>query len=224
MCEMLAFSSEELVSVDTLLGWAALLERYGLAGYGWGMVWTDGQTLYRYRSVEGLQNDPKADDVLARLTLRRGFIHLRRPSLMTTVAFVNTQPYMDDNGDWAFAHNGYLERHRDFRSRYQGELTGTSDSEVGFRYWCEQTGSIADRFAATHEALGGKANFMGLSRAGDLGVYAGNSENRVFSFRLGAISLATTSLHSGDRFLFEGLFPEARDIQEMSLGDTIMMP
>lgn len=222
MCEMLAFSSDEAIPVERLLRWSALLEQYGLAGYGWGMVWTDGESLYRYRSAAGLRADPKARDVLGEATIRRGFVHSRRPSLMSTVAFVNTQPYMDET--WAFAHNGYLENHRELRSRFQTELTGTSDSEVGFCYWREQPGSLAERFQATHETLQGKANFMALGRRGELGVYAGNEDNRVYAFRLGATTLVTTSLHSQDRFLFEGLFPEAKDIRDVTLGTTVMVP
>ncbi|HEY8990140.1 MAG TPA: hypothetical protein VIM39_14030, partial [Candidatus Limnocylindrales bacterium] len=53
-----------------------------------------------------------------------------------------------------------------------------------------------------HETFGGQANLAVLTSSGDAVAYAGNSENPVFTFRLGRIGIASTALYSIDRSLF----------------------
>lgn len=224
---MLAVASSTPVNIAEILEWSCLLDEYGIAGYGWGLVWTDGDTLHRYRSVDGIRKDLAAPRALKNVVMTRGFVHLRRPSLMSTMGHVNAQPYLSQDGDWAFAHNGYLERHRDFRGRYQDRLEGTSDSEVGFCHWLdemESNVSLTQGLTNTHQALAGNANFMALHRRGDLGVYAGNHENSVYTFRIGSVQLAATSLHSHDHFLFDTIFPSASHIERLAPGTAILMP
>lgn len=51
---------------------------------------------------------------------------------MTTVAFVNPQPYIDDDEAWAFAHNGYREH------RQLGPISFVTSSLHGrdrFLFW-----------------------------------------------------------------------------------------
>jgi predicted glutamine amidotransferase len=227
VCEMLAVAAPTPMAIEDILEWGRLLDEYGLAGYGWGLVWADGTQLYRYRSVEGIRRDITAPRALRHLTVQRAIVHLRRPSLMTTIGHVNVQPYLTPDNAWAFSHNGYLKRYHDYRADYAAHLEGTSDSEVGFHYWLDQRArglSLQDSLTATHRTLQGQANFMVLGRDGTLAVYAGNEENDVYTFRLGAISLATTALHSFDRFVFDTIFPGAQDIQRLDRGTCWELP
>jgi predicted glutamine amidotransferase len=224
VCEMLAVTApatEAPLDLSRVLRWARLLDELGVAGYGWGMAWVDGSGLHRYRSVAGIRDDRRAGDVLADVQTRRLFIHLRRPSLMTTISHENAQPYWDPEAGVTFAHNGFLKRHRDWRPRYRDVLRGTSDSEVGFRYWVEQLGAgqpPAAALAGVHAALEGHANFMTLAKDGTLLVYAGNPENPCYVFRIGSLTLAATALHSLDDYLFQALFPEAARIERLDVG------
>ncbi|MHB1954628.1 MAG: class II glutamine amidotransferase [Sulfobacillus sp.] len=227
MCEMLALTSNQPLDMKQTLTWARLLEELGVASYGWGMAWVDDSGLHRYRSVLGLKYDQQAWDVLGQVATHRAFIHLRRPSLMSSQSHLNAQPYCDPEGTFAFAHNGFLSRHREYRPDFSDQLKGTSDSEVGYLYWLQQL-SLGQPFAkslvATHEALKGHANFMALSAQGQLAVYAGNHENPCYSFRIGSINLSTTGLHSLDDYLFDALFPQATNIKEISYGTAIELP
>ncbi len=227
MCEMLAISSPVAVPIADILEWSCLLDELGVAGFGWGLVWTDGETLHHYRSVDGIRKDSIASRALRGVTWTRGFVHLRRPSLMSTIGHVNAQPYVSQDRDWAFAHNGFLKQHRDFRAQYQDDLRGTSDSEVGFQYWLRRLSenpSLTGSLIETHQALGGNANFMALHRRGDLAVYAGNEENPVYTFEMNGIRIASTSLHSHDNFLFEAVFPGASRIEHLPPGTAHLMP
>lgn len=227
MCEMLAISSPTPVPIADILEWCALLDELGVAGFGWGLAWTDGEALHHYRSVDGIRKDRMASRALRGVCLTRGFIHLRRPSLMSTIAHVNAQPYVSQDGHWAFAHNGFLTQHRNVRAQFQADLQGTSDSEVGFNYWLRHLSdnpALPKSLVDTHHALGGKANFMALHHRGNLAVYAGNEENPLYTFEMNGIHLASTSLHSRDRFLFEAVFPGAVRIETVPPGTARLMP
>ncbi|OLZ10376.1 class II glutamine amidotransferase [Sulfobacillus thermosulfidooxidans] len=224
MCEMLAVSSPDFINMSELLAWARNLEELGVAGYGWGLAWIDETGLHRYRSLYGLRKDPYANDALRDVRTRRAFIHLRRPSLMTTQSPRNAQPYCDPLRTYAFAHNGFLSRHKAYRSEFAEQLEGTSDSEVGYYYWLEQLKrgrTITEALVDTHQHLEGRANFMALSSHGTLAVYAGNDENPCYLFRIGSMQLVTTSLHSLDDYVFEVIFPQATSIEQLAYAQAI---
>lgn len=230
MCELLAVTVPESappLQMDTVLLWSRLMDEWGLAGYGWGMVWEQEDGLHRYRSVLGIRQDTLADRVLPRIVTRRLIVHVRRPSLMTNMSHVDAQPYLDEATGLAFAHNGYLANHQDLRSRYAEVLTGRSDSEVGFQVWLEgirEGRSRETALKAVHEKLAGQANFMAMARDGQILVYSGNIENAVYRFRVGNWALATTSLHSYDRFVFDAIFPDAVDIERVAPASVVTMP
>lgn len=230
MCEMVAVTvpvTEAPIDMAVILDWARLMDERGIAGYGWGMVWQQPDGVHRYRSVNGIRVDRDADRVLTRVKTHRLFVHVRRPSLMSTISQVDTQPYWDPESGLAFAHNGYLERHGDLRSRYTGQLAGRSDSEVGFWLWIEAIArgeAPAAALRAVHEQLGGQANFMTLARTGQLLVYAGNIENASYHFRIGAWTVAATGLHSHDHYLFETVFPDACGIERVEPSTVWEMP
>ncbi len=222
MCELLAVTSDNPVNVEQVLQWARLIEELGVANYGWGIAWLSEQgELHRYRSVLGLRADSHALPVLRHVTTQRLFVHLRRPSLMTSQSHHNAQPYRDVAHRWAFGHNGFLKRHQEFREQYAEDLQGTSDSEVGFRYCLEQLSrgaSLAESLQQTHQTLGGEANFMALSAEGALVVYAGNPSNPCYTFQLDGARMAVSSLHSLDSYVFDAIFPEAILPQRMPIG------
>lgn len=227
MCEMLAFTCSSPVPMEDILRWSMLLDEYGVAGYSWGMTWSWMGQLHRYRAVDGIRRDSAGAKALKNVMAQRGFVHLRRPSLMSTIAHVNAQPYLSSDHVWSFAHNGFLVQHNEFRDAYRTEILGSSDSEVGFCYWLSQVrlgAPLAESLVHTHETLTGKANFMAMSHQGELGVYAGNEENPVYRFRIGPVQLASTALHSLDTFLFDAIFPEATDIERIPFGQAILMP
>ena len=142
-------------------------------------------------------------------------VHLRRPSKLSTLQLADTQPFLDRDGRFAFSHNGDLRRHREHRQRFlaQGRIGGRADSEVGARWLEDSWAACATAGAALralHDTFGGQANLAVLAADGTVVHYAGNTENPVFSFRLGTIGLISTALYSIDRSLFTLAAPGAR--------------
>ncbi len=214
MCELLAVRADEPFELGALWDLAAGMERYGLAGYGWGVSWArpDG-SLDAYRATTAFRDDPRRDDV-GRTATTSALIHLRRPSRFSWLGMADTQPFVDADGRFAFAHNGELTRHRRFRDAYRaaGRIHGRADSEVGLR-WLEDAWQLrrptGDLLAALHEAMGGPANLAILEPGGAATVYAGNDENPVFRFRLGRLRLLSTGVYSLDRSFFRLVAPGA---------------
>ena len=64
-------------------------------------------------------------------------------------------------------------------------------------------------------------NFALLEANGSAHHYAGNPENPVFTFRLGAIRLASTGIYSLDRSLFRFVAPGATDRRLVPLRTTV---
>lgn len=222
MCEMFAVSASQPIAIEDVLHYATLLDEYGVAGFSWGVAWrTDSGEIKRYRAVEGIRRDTLATRTLAGVESTHFLVHLRRPSLMTTISFVNAQPYLADEQHVAFAHNGYFRKHREVRGRMQDKLVGTSDSEVGFRYYLERLQAGEDAGKALHTTrtdLDGDANIGVLLGDGSIHFYSGHHDNAVYSFRIDGNLFATTALHSGDRYVFESVFPRAEGIEQVESG------
>jgi predicted glutamine amidotransferase len=219
VCEMMAITSEQSISVEEVLRYATLLDEYGVAGFSWGITWrSESGSIKRYRAVEGIRRDSLVHRALTGVSSRQFLVHLRRPSLMSTISFVNAQPYLSQDGQLAFAHNGFFARHREFRSTFQPEIIGTSDSEVGFQYYARQLANGMDASEAltvTHSELGGDAN-IGVMRAdGSLFFYAGHHDNAVYTFTIDGARFVTTALHSGDDYVFQSVFPRAEAIERV---------
>jgi len=216
MCEILVAGADAPFALDALWGLAAGLERYGLAGYAWGVAWVraDG-SLDAYRATCAFRDDPRRDEV-GRAETTAALVHLRRPSRFSWLGMADTQPFLDGDGRFAFAHNGELTRHRRFRAEYRaaGRIHGKADSEVGMR-WLEDAWTLrrpaAELLAALHEAMGGSANLAALEPGGTATLHAGNGENPVFGFRLGALRVLSTGVYSPDRSLFRLVAPGARE-------------
>jgi hypothetical protein len=207
MCEQFVARAAEPFRLDELWPYAERLERFGIAGFGWGASWVDAAGgLRTYRHTTAFRDDPDRDRIGAVETTAT-LVHLRRPSRLSTLTMPDAQPFDDPAGRFAFSHNGDLRDYKPARTRYrrQGRIHGRADSEVGQR-WLEDAWSdrepVAHLLAALHDGFGGEANLAVLARDGSPHHYAGNSENPVFTFRLGRIGLASTALYSVDRSLF----------------------
>jgi glutamine phosphoribosylpyrophosphate amidotransferase len=216
MCEHFIARASEPFRLDELWPFAERLERYGMAGFGWGAAWlaADG-SLAAHLDVRAFRDDPAAATVGAHETTSL-LVHLRRPSKLSTLQLPDTQPFLDPVGRFAFSHNGDLRRHADFRQRYQaeGRIRGRADTEVGAR-WLEDAWddcpTAADALRALHRTFEGDANLATIDRSGTVVHYAGNEENPVFAFRLGRIGVVSTAIYSIDRSLFQLAAPGATE-------------
>ncbi len=228
MCEQFVARSATPFRLGELWPLAAGLERYGIAGFGWGAAWlaSDG-SFGVHRDVGTFAADP-ATDALGAIETTACLVHLRRPSKLSTTHLPDTQPFGDPDGRFVFGHNGDLREHIRMRDRYlaQGRIQGRADTEVATR-WLEDEWRAGARpgplLAALHHAFGGEANFALLLPNGSVHHYAGNEENPVFAFRLGGIQVASTALYSIDRSLFRFVAPGARDRHVVHHGTTVSL-
>jgi glutamine phosphoribosylpyrophosphate amidotransferase len=214
MCEQFIAAAGEPFRLDELWPFASKLERFGIAGFGWGAAWIgDDGALASHRDLRAFRDDP-ATEALGAIETRVGLIHLRRPSKLSTLTGPDTQPFDDPAGRFSFSHNGDLHDYRELRATYraQGRIHGRADTEVGAR-WLEDAWDPAERpdhlLAALHDRFGGQANLAVLTADGRAFHYAGNGENPVFTFRLGRIGIASTGIYSLDRSLFRYAAPGA---------------
>jgi Glutamine amidotransferases class-II len=212
MCEQFVARAAEPFRLDALWAFAERLERYGIAGFGWGVTWVlPGGGLETYRATTAFRDDA-ATVRLGSIETRSVLVHLRRPSRLSTLQPPDSQPFDDPAGRFAFSHNGDLRDYRPARERYlaQGRIFGRADSEVGER-WLEDAwanggdgdGDVPARLAELHRTFGGEANLAILTRDGVPHHYAGNPENPVFTFLLDGIGIASTSIYSIDRSVFK---------------------
>lgn len=225
MCEQFVARAARPFRIAELWPLAERLERYGIAGFGWGAAWlTDRQGLRSHRDVRAFGDDPGHETIGAEETTSL-LVHLRRPSKLSTLGLADTQPFDDPAGRYSFSHNGDLLNHRLYRGRYrdEGRLHGRADTEVGAR-WLEDEWRDGEPvqavLGALHHTFGGQANLAVLTAMGDVHHYAGNRENPVFAFRLGEIGVASTGLSSLDRSLFRYVAPGATDRGMVPIGVT----
>ena len=215
MCEHYVARSATPFRLDTLWPFTDRLERFGLAGFGWGAAWLgDDGRLHSHRDVRAFHDDPAGQASVGAIETTSALVHLRRPSKLSTLQLADTQPFDDPAGRFSFSHNGDLKSYRADREAYraQGRIHGRADTEVGAR-WLEDAWGDADGSATAPEAAprllcslharyGGQANLAVIAADGSAHHYAGNSENPVFAFRLGSIGVVATGLYSIDRSLF----------------------
>jgi glutamine phosphoribosylpyrophosphate amidotransferase len=199
-----------------------------LAGFGWGAAWLDeGKRIRSYRDLRAFRDDPGRAEVGANETTAT-LIHLRRPSRFSTLTLEDTQPFDDPAGRFAFSHNGDLRDYKSLRPTYlaQGRIFGRADTEVGQRWledaWQPQA-PVGHLLTGLHERFGGEANLAVLAADGAAYHYAGNTENPVFTFRLGRIGLASTAMYQLDRSVFRYVAPGARDRQRIRLRCAVTL-
>jgi glutamine phosphoribosylpyrophosphate amidotransferase len=223
VCELLAAAAPEPFSLERLWELAAGLERYGVAGFGWGVAWRTPDAELRHHVATAAFRDDPARAPLDREQATTAIVHLRRPSRLSTIGLPDAQPFLDPAGRFAFVHNGDLARVAGPRAAYraQGRIAGRADSEVGQRWledrWTDPTDPCRT-LAALHADLDGQANLIALDRAGVAHVHAGNAENPVFRFRLDDLVVVSTALYSIDRSLFRLVARGARDRRVLRPG------
>ena len=228
MCEHFVARSAEPFRLDALWPLAERLERYGIAGFGWGAAWVDASgDLRSHRDVRAFGDDPRRDEI-GRHETTSALVHLRRPSKLSTMTIADAQPFDDPAGRFAFSHNGDLREIRAWRERYRaaGRIHGRADTEVGAR-WLEDrwgTGSPPPvLLAELHRCFHGQANLAVLERGGGAHHYAGNAENPVVTFRLGPVGVASTAIYSIDRSIFRLAAPGATDRRVVRPGNTVTL-
>jgi hypothetical protein len=214
MCEQYVAVASEPFAIGSLWPFTERLERFGLAGFGWGATWLEPDgTLRSHRDIGSFRDDAQRGSLGVNETTAL-LVHLRRPSKFSTIGLPDTQPFDDPAGRYSFSHNGDLENDRVFRARYReaGRLHGKADTEVGAR-WLEDewggAGSVPAVLGKLHDTFGGHANLAVLTSDGAGHHYAGNDENPVFTFDLGPVRLACTGMYSLDRSVFKYVAPEA---------------
>jgi glutamine phosphoribosylpyrophosphate amidotransferase len=229
MCEHFVARAAEPFRIDELWPFAERLERYGLAGFGWGAAWlgSDGR-LDSYRTICAFRDDPAGAARVGADETTSLLVHLRRPSRLSTLALPDAQPFDDPAGRFSVSHNGDLADWRGARAEYAqaGRIHGRADTEVAARWledeWRDDR-SPADMMAALHRRFGGQANLAALTADGTAVHHAGNTENPVFAFRLGRIGIASTGLYSMDRSLFRYAAPGATDRRLVRTGSAVAL-
>ena len=226
MCEHFIARAAEPFQLRELWPFTDRLERYGLAGFGWGAAWVaDDGTIRSHRDVRAFRDDHEGGMAVGLERTTAALVHLRRPSKLSTLALPDTQPFDDPGGRFSFSHNGDLRDYRSLRRDYQdqGRIHGRADTEVGAR-WLEDAWRpdepVADLLHDLHDRFGGQANLAVLTADGVPHHYAGNGENPVFSFRLGRIGIVSTGIYSLDRSVFRFVAPEATDRHLVRQGTT----
>jgi hypothetical protein len=228
MCEQFVARSERPFRIDSLYPFAASLERYGIAGFGWGAAWlAPSGSLASHRDTRAFRDDPGRLR-LGEVETTSLLVHLRRPSRMSTLTLADTQPFGDPAGRFAFSHNGDLRHYEAQRAAYRaaGRIHGRADTEVGAR-WLEDAwqpgASVPDLLGSLHGRFDGQANLAVLAQDGSAYHYAGNDENRVFRFRLGNVEIASTGIYSLDRSLFKLVVPEGAERRRLALRETAVL-
>jgi glutamine phosphoribosylpyrophosphate amidotransferase len=226
MCEHYVAHAAAPFRIDELWEFSEKLERFGIAGFGWGAAWLgDDGRLRSYRDTGSFAEDRRGRDAVGAETTTSLLVHLRRPSKLSTLGLPDTQPFDDPAGRYAFSHNGDLLRHSGWRERYRaaGRIHGRADTEVGAR-WLEDEwrddAAVPALLEGLHRTFGGHANLAVITASGAVHHYAGNDENPVFTFRLGDIGLASTGIYSLDRSLFRFVAPTATDRALVRLPTT----
>ena len=139
MCEHFIARAAEPFRLDELWTFTERLERFGIAGFGWGAAWLGGDgRLHSHRDVRAFRDDPVGQAQVGAEETTAALIHLRRPSRLSTLTLADTQPFDDPSGRYSFSHNGDLADYRSLRRTYrdQGRIHGRADTEVGAR-WLE---------------------------------------------------------------------------------------
>ena len=99
MCEHYVARAAEPFALSELWPFTEKLERFGIAGFGWGVSWlsTD-RHLEGYRDLRAFREDPGRDRV-GDVRTTSALVHLRRPSKLSTLTLPDTQPF-DDPAVW----------------------------------------------------------------------------------------------------------------------------
>ncbi len=231
MCELLALTGPRPFPVRDLLPIAAAVERWGIAGMGWGLAWIDARDgqLRHYKRETALRDDARAAHAVDDATTTTALVHLRRPSLLSTIQLHDTQPFVreDEDDGFAFAHNGELRRHGEYRARYAARalLRGRADTEVGFHYLTDLLREMdpARALVRLQDDMGGPNNLLYLGGDGLLLAHSASEENPIYRFRRGEQIGVVTALYSRDRAVFDLALPDATYLDELPIGHPTVL-
>lgn len=222
---MLAVAWDEPQPYTAIHDLVATLEIYGLGGFGWGVAWlADTGKVAVERGLHRYVDEAERTDVMLSSSTRY-LVHLRRPNKLSTVQWADTQPFSRE-GEFAFCHNGYLDRAEALRPNYSDRLEGGADSEVG---WCffqdriDEGVAAPDALREVDETFKGKVNLGYLDREGMLALYSDNVANAMWRFRLLGGDMASTGIHSDDDSLFTMVFPQAEDRRLVPVGTGVVL-
>ena len=218
MCEILVVGADTPVPYTRLEPWVLALERYGIAGWGWGSAHleADGSVNVR-RAVGRLGEAPAALDELRGLASRRWLFHLRRPLRLPNV-LEDMQPFYSAALDFAYAHNGDFTNAEQFRHQFDGLLHGRVDSEIGFRMTerlMQEGRTLEGALDGTLETLGGTSNIAIMYHGGNVWIYGKAMFNKLWRFDIDDLSCASTSMIMADESFFElvyGVLPQDREL------------
>ena len=230
MCEHFIARAAEPFRLDELWPFTERLERFGLAGFGWGAAWIDGDGGLRVLPrPPRLPRRPGARAPSARPRRPRALVHLRRPSRLSTLTLPDTQPFDDPAGRFAFSHNGDLRDYEGLRATYRaagphprpGRHRGRGALARGRVAAGRVRGARCWRRSTTGSAA--RPTSPSWPPTATPHHYAGNDENPVFAFRLGRIGIASTGIYSLDRSLFRFVAPGATERALVRLRTTVTL-
>ncbi len=230
MCEHYVARAAEPFRIDELWSFTERLERYGLAGFGWGAAWTGRRRVDRVVPRRpGLPRRPRA---------RRGRRDRdHRPARPSPPPVPAVDP--DSAGHPAVHRSGRPVRLLAQRGPARlpslaGALpTGGSDPRPGRHRGGRPLarGRLGSRGArrpspghAPRRLRRRREHGRAEPPTGRPYHYAGNAENPVFTFRLGRIRLASTGIYSLDRSLFRFVAPGAQDRALVRMHSTVALP
>lgn len=225
MCEMLAAAWPAPEPYTTLHDWVQGLERFGLGSFGWGVAWLSADGEVQVRRGLRRYTDEVADSGVLDVRATRFLVHLRRPNKLSTVQWADTQPFAHGT-DYAFCHNGFLDRAETLRPSYEGRLSGGADSEVGWCFVQDRIGEGADPLDVLREVdetFHGKVNLGFLDSSGALAVYSHNLANAMWRFSDRGADLASTALHSDDDSVFTLIYPDSTDRRLIPAGTAVLI-
>jgi hypothetical protein len=227
VCEILALACDEPRSFATVHGWAALLEHYGLGGFGWGVAWLDddGAGVQVERGLGRYADEAESHDILMAATSRRFLVHLRRPNKLSTVQLADTQPFVH-SGDYALCHNGFFDRAEALRPPYADRLFGGADSEVGWLFFQERLAAgvkPVDALVEVDETFQGKVNLGYLGADATLALYTRNVNNAMWQFEIDGAQLVSTGIHSDDDSVFQLVYPDSSDPRLVPTGTALTL-
>jgi predicted glutamine amidotransferase len=214
MCEQVTVRWPTPQPFGRVTDWLLRIEAFGSCRLGWGVAWRYDGEVRSYRSIGSFTGDLAGRASLAEVESADFMVHLRRPTLLSTMQLADAQPFVDAAASFAFCHNGNFANEAEYRDRYRDELQGSADSEVGF---CMLRELLADGLEATdalatvHAKLAGNANLGYLGADGTALVLSSHPINQMWEFRLGDALITSTQLHSRDNSLFDLVFTGATD-------------
>jgi len=110
--------------------------------------------------------------------------------------------------------------------RRRGDASRWEDASAQVARWLEDHWNGAPATALLkdlHAEFGGQANLATLTADGTPAIYAGNTENPVFTFRLGRIGIASTGIYSLDRSIFRFVAPDATERRMVRVGGVLTL-